>query len=153
MSVLEVTDRFLETWAAGPDKDGVPYTLAVCNLANPDMVGHTGVIEAAVKALEYVDGCVGRLVEAVLASGGRVLMTADHGNVEEMLDKDGHPQTAHTCNQVPLVVVERGADGDRAVPLRSGGKLGDIAPTLLHLWGLAQPDVMTGESLVETVRG
>ncbi len=153
MSVLEVTDRFLETWAAGPDKDGVPYTLAVCNLANPDMVGHTGVIEAAVRALEYVDGCVGRLVEAVLSSGGRVLMTADHGNVEEMLDKDGHPQTAHTCNQVPLVVVERSADGDHAVPLRSGGKLGDIAPTLLHLWGLARPDVMTGESLAEAARG
>ena len=148
MSVLEVTDRFLETWAAGPDRDGVPYTLAVCNLANPDMVGHTGVIPAAVKALEYVDGCVARLVEAVLSSGGRVLMTADHGNVEEMLDKNGRPQTAHTCNQVPLVVVERRADGDHAVPLRSGGKLGDIAPTLLHLWGLAKPDVMTGESLV-----
>ena len=127
MSVLEVTDRFLEAWAAGPEKDGVPYTLAVCNLANPDMVGHTGVIEAAVKALEYVDGCVARLVEVVLSSGGRVLMTADHGNVEVMLDETGHPQTAHTCNQVPLVVVERGADGERAVPLRSGGKLGDIA--------------------------
>ena len=103
MSVLEVTDRFLEAWAAGPEKDGVPYTLAVCNLANPDMVGHTGVIEAAVKALEYVDGC--------------------------------------------------GADGERAVPLRSGGKLGDIAPTLLDLWGLAKPGVMSGESLVEGVRG
>lgn len=117
MSVLEVTDRFLEAWAAGPEKDGVPYTLAVCNLANPDMVGHTGVIEAAVKALEYVDGCVARLVEVVLSSGGRVLMTADHGNVEVMLDETGHPQTAHTCNQVPLVVVERGADGERAVPV------------------------------------
>ena len=91
MSVLEVTDRFLEAWAAGPEKDGVPYTLAVCNLANPDMVGHTGVIEAAVKALEYVDGCVARLVEVVLSSGGRVLMTADHGNVEVMLDETGHP--------------------------------------------------------------
>ena len=153
MSVLEVTDRFLEAWAAGPEKDGVPYTLAVCNLANPDMVGHTGVIEAAVKALEYVDGCVARLVEVVLSSGGRVLMTADHGNVEVMLDETGHPQTAHTCNQVPLVVVERGADGERAVPLRSGGKLGDIAPTLLDLWGLAKPGVMSGESLVEGVRG
>ena len=153
MSVLEVTDRFLEAWAAGPEKDGVPYTLAVCNLANPDMVGHTGVIEAAVKALEYVDGCVARLVEVVLSSGGRVLMTADHGNVDVMLDETAHPQTAHTCNQVPLVVVERGADGERAVPLRSGGKLGDIAPTLLDLWGLAKPGVMSGESLVEGVRG
>ena len=153
MSVLEVTDRFLEAWAAGPEKDGVPYTLAVCNLANPDMVGHTGIIEAAVKALEYVDGCVARLVEVVLSYGGRVLMTADHGNVEVMLDETGHPQTAHTCNQVPLVVVERGADGERAVPLRPGGKLGDIAPTLLDLWGLAKPGVMSGESLVEGVRG
>ena len=70
-----------------------------------------------------------------------------------MLDETGHPQTAHTCNQVPLVVVERGADGERAVPLRSGGKLGDIAPTLLDLWGLAKPGVMSGESLVEGVRG
>ena len=104
-------------------------------------------------ALEYVDGCVARLVEVVLSSGGRVLMTADHGNVEVMLDETGHPQTAHTCNQVPLVVVERGADGERAVPLRSGGKLGDIAPTLLDLWGLAKPGVMSGESLVEGVRG
>lgn len=86
-------------------------------------------------------------------ASGRVLMTADHGNVEVMLDETGHPQTAHTCNQVPLVVVERGADGERAVPLRSGGKLGDIAPTLLDLWGLAKPGVMSGESLVEGVRG
>lgn len=90
------------------------------------MVGMTGIIEAAVKALEYVDGCVARLVEVVLSSGGRVLMTADHGNVEVMLDETGHPQTAHTCNQVPLVVVERGADGSgpfRCVPAASLGIL------------------------------
>ena len=100
-----------------------------------------------------MDGCGARLVEVVLSSGGRVLMTADHGNVEVMLDETGHPQPAHTCNQVPLVVVERGADGERAVPLRSGGKLGDIAPTLLDLWGLAKPGAMSGESRVEGVRG
>ena len=139
------------TLAAAIDADEAD--VYIVNFANPDMVGHTGVIEAAVKALEYVDGCVARLVEVVLSSGGRVLMTADHGNVEVMLDETGHPQTAHTCNQVPLVVVERGADGERAVPLRSGGKLGDIAPTLLDLWGLAKPGVMSGESLVEGVRG
>ena len=148
MSVLEVTDRLLAAWASG-SADGASYTLAVCNLANPDMVGHTGVIDAAVQALEAVDGCVGRIAEAVLASGGRVLLTADHGNVEMMLDEHGQPQTAHTCNPVPLVVVERGAEGDRAIPLRSGGKLGDIAPTLLDLWGLAKPEIMNGESLVE----
>lgn len=148
MSVQEVTDRFIEAWGAG-SKEGAPYALAVCNLANPDMVGHTGDIEAAVKALEYVDACVGRLTETVLVSGGRVLLTADHGNVEAMLDEAGKPQTAHTCNQVPLVAVERGEGGERALPLRSGGKLGDIAPTLLHMWGVDKPAVMTGESLAE----
>ncbi len=145
MSVVEVTDRFIEAWGDG-SKDG--YTLAVCNLANPDMVGHTGNIAAAVKALEYVDACVGRLAEAVLSTGGRLLLTADHGNVEAMLDEAGHPQTAHTCDQVPLVVVERAGGVERAFPLRSGGKLGDIAPTLLHLWGVDKPTVMSGDSLV-----
>ncbi len=151
MSVFEVTDRFLEAWASGPGKDGRPYALAVCNLANPDMVGHTGIIDAAVRALEAVDSCVGRIAEAVLASGGRLFVTADHGNVEMMLDEHGQPQTAHTCNQVPLVAVERRGGRDHAVPLRSGGKLGDIAPTMLDLWGLAKPAVMNGESLLEGV--
>lgn len=153
MNMLEVTDRFLEAWAAGPGKDDVPYTLAVYNLANPDMMGHTSVIEAAARALEYVDGCVTRLVGVVLSSGGCVLMTADRGNVEVMLDGTEHLQTVHTCNRVPLVVVERGTDGERTVPLRSGGELGGITPTLLGLWGLTKPGVTSGESLIKGVRG
>ena len=151
MSVLEVTDRFLAAWKSGA-ADHAPYALAVCNLANPDMVGHTGVIPAAISALEYVDGCVGRIAEAVLSSGGRLILTADHGNVEELLDKNGHPQTAHTCNQVPLVAVERRGSADAAIPLRKGGKLGDIAPTMLALWGMEKPSVMDGESLLEGAR-
>lgn len=140
MSIHKVTERFIESWKNGT------YTLAVCNLANPDMVGHTGKIPAVMQALHEVDACARRLVETVLASGGRVLVTADHGNAEELLDREGRPQTAHSCNPVPLVVVE-GAEC-RSVPLREGGKLGDIAPTLLALWKLPQPDVMTGNSLL-----
>ncbi len=140
MSIREVTDRFVEHWKEGA------YTLAVCNLANPDMVGHTGKIAAVVQALQEVDACARRLVETVLASGGRVLVTADHGNAEELLDGEGHPQTAHSCNPVPLVVVE-GKDC-RSVPLRDGGKLGDIAPTLLALWNMQKPEAMTGNSLL-----
>lgn len=109
------------------------------------MVGHTGKIDAVVKALHEVDTSARKLVETVLGSGGRVLVTADHGNAEELLDGEGHPQTAHSCNPVPLVVVE----GDlKPVALRDGGKLGDIAPTLLDLWEIEKPAVMTGESLV-----
>ena len=140
MSIHKVTERFIESWKNGT------YTLAVCNLANPDMVGHTGKIPAVIQALHEVDVCARKLVETVLASGGRVLVTADHGNAEELLDREGRPQTAHSCNPVPLVVVE-GAEC-RPVPLREGGKLGDIAPTLLALWKLPQPDVMTGNSLL-----
>ena len=145
MSIFEVTDRFVEKW------NGSDYILAVCNLANPDMVGHTGVVPAVIRALEAVDACAQRLVHTVLASGGRVLVTADHGNAEELIDKNGNPQTAHTCNPVPLVVVEGGVGGElpeKAIPLASGGKLGDIVPTLLDLWGIPKPDCMTGESLV-----
>lgn len=153
MSVPEVTDHFLEVWVVGLEKDSVLYMLAICGLANPDMVGHTGIIEAAVKAFEYMDGCVAWLVEAVLSSGGRVLIAAGHGDVEVMLDETGHPQTTHTRNQVPLITVERGADRERAVPLYSGGKLGDIASTLLDLWGPAKPGITNGESLAGGVRG
>lgn len=140
MSVEEVTRRFLEAWSSGK------YVFAVCNFANPDMVGHTGNIAAAVRALEVIDKCTAEVVETVLKSKGRVVITADHGNVEEMLDKNKQPMTAHTCNQVPLVILE--GTPPHAVPLREGGKLGDIAPTLLQLWGMPQPAAMTGESLV-----
>ena len=150
MSVFQVTERFLETWTRGPKGDGVPYDFAVCNLANPDMIGHTGVLAAAVTALKAVDECTARMVDAVLSRGGRVVLTADHGNVEAMLDGDGKPQTSHTCNPVPLVVLERTAAGElHAVSLRCGGKLGDIATTILGLWNLPAPDVMTGDNLTE----
>ncbi len=140
MSAEEVTEKLLAAWASER------YTFAVCNLANPDMVGHTGVIPAALSALKTVDECVGRIAEAVEASGGRLVLTADHGNVEEMINVNtGEPHTAHTCNPVPLLVLDRG----RPVPLREGGKLGDIAPTILALWNVEKPAVMTGNSLLE----
>lgn len=139
MSANEVTNRLLDALETGR------YMLAVCNLANPDMVGHTGVLPAAIRALETVDDCVGRIETFVTATGGRLILTADHGNVERMVDPEtGKPHTAHTCNPVPLLVLDRG----RSVPLKPDGKLGDIAPTLLALWGAPIPEAMTGESLL-----
>ncbi len=113
------------------------------NYANPDMVGHTGVLEAAVKACEAADKGLGRLVEAVRAKGGSVVVIADHGNAETMVDKDGRPHTAHTTNPVPCIVI--GAD---KIKLRDGGSLSDVAPTVLELLGLKQPEEMTGKSLI-----
>ena len=136
MSAVQVTDSLLEKWGT--------YDLVVCNLANLDMVGHTGVIPAVIEACEVVDACVGRLAERVLADGGRLLLTADHGNAEEMIDKNGGPQTAHSTNPVALVHVERGAEKARVRP----GVLGDIAPTILDLWGLPRPEAMRGAPLV-----
>jgi 2,3-bisphosphoglycerate-independent phosphoglycerate mutase len=107
------------------------------------MVGHTGVIEAAVKAVEAVDECLGKVVAAVQAKGGSLVITADHGNCDHMLEPDGSPNTAHSLNPVPLIVT---AD----VPgLRSGGVLADVAPTVLELMGVEQPSEMTGKSLIE----
>lgn len=114
------------------------------NYANPDMVGHTGVTEAAVRACETVDEGLGRLLDAIAARGGAALVLADHGNAEQMLDADGGPHTAHTTNPVPFVVV--GAGGLR---LREGGVLGDVAPTVLDLMGITQPPEMTGRSLID----
>lgn len=121
------------------------YDLCVCNLANLDMVGHTGIIEAAKTACVTVDGCVGRIVDAVLASDGRVLLTADHGNAEQMIAADGTPHTAHSINPVPLVYIEKGLEG---VELEEG-ILGDIAPTILGLWNIEKPAAMTGSNLVK----
>ena len=114
------------------------------NYANPDMVGHTGVIEAAVKACETADKGLGELVDAVVKKGGAAIIIADHGNAEKMLTEDGKPHTAHTTNPVPCILV--GVDGAN---LREGGVLGDVAPTVLELLGLAQPEEMTGKSLLE----
>ena len=121
MSARELTDRFVEEMGDG-------YAFAVINFANPDMVGHTGVIPAVVKAVETADACLGRVVEAVEARGGVCLVTADHGNAEKMLEDDGvSPHTAHTTNLVPLIVTEKG------LKLREHGELSDLAPTVARL--------------------
>jgi 2,3-bisphosphoglycerate-independent phosphoglycerate mutase len=136
MSAPEVASRFA-------DEIGNGYGFAVINFANPDMVGHTGSIPAAVAAVEATDACLGQVVDAVTAAGGVCLITADHGNAEELLEPDGvSPQTAHTTNPVPLIVTER------AITLREGGELADLAPTVLHLLRLEQPARMTGHNLV-----
>jgi 2,3-bisphosphoglycerate-independent phosphoglycerate mutase len=116
----------------------------VVNFANPDMVGHTGVIDAALRAMETTDAAVGAVVDATLALGGCVLLTADHGNVEEMLFPDGGVNTQHSTNPVPVVLIGAGVEGRR---LRDGG-LSDVAPTVLELMGLPAPERMTGRSLL-----
>ncbi len=139
MSAYEVKDAVIKEIEA--DK----YDVIILNFANCDMVGHTGIIPAAVKAVEAVDDCVGQVTEAVLKKGGVVCITADHGNADQMIDPvTKAPFTAHTTNPVPFIVV--GAD---CGPLREGGRLADIAPTMLKLMGLEQPAEMTGESLVK----
>jgi len=139
MSAPEVCDRLVDAIAGGT------YDLIVANFANPDMVGHTGSLDAAIKAVETVDTCVGRVAEAVLKAGGMMFLTADHGNCEVMLDHEtGGPHTAHTTNLVPTTLI--GAPGD-VVALRTG-KLADVAPTLLALMGIDPPAEMTGESML-----
>jgi 2,3-bisphosphoglycerate-independent phosphoglycerate mutase len=118
------------------------YGFAIVNLANPDMVGHTGSIPAAVKAVEATDAALGRILAAVEREGGVALVTADHGNAEEMLDSDGNPQTAHTSNPVPLIVT------DRTHSLQAGGELSDLVPTAISLLGLAKPLQMSGQNLL-----
>ncbi len=136
MSAPEVTRRVTEAIAGGR------YGLIVLNFANCDMVGHTGSIPAAVQAVETVDRCLGRVLEAADRAGMAVLVTADHGNADEMLEPDGGPKTSHTTNPVPLVLNRPG------LALREGGRLADLAPTILELMGLPQPEEMTGESLI-----
>jgi 2,3-bisphosphoglycerate-independent phosphoglycerate mutase len=135
MSASPATDVFVERWGEGD------FGFGLINFANPDMVGHTGVIEAAVKGIETVDECLGRVVEAVEGSGGVCLVTADHGNADHMLEDDGSPNTAHSMNPVPAIVT---ADVGE---LREGGILADVAPTILDLLGVEQPSEMTGEKL------
>ncbi|MDI6872478.1 MAG: 2,3-bisphosphoglycerate-independent phosphoglycerate mutase [Bacillota bacterium] len=143
--------------SAYPVADGVvaavergSYDLIVVNFANGDMVGHTGVLEAAVRACEAVDTCVGRVAEAVLAAGGAMLLTADHGNCEQMIDYEtGEPWTAHTLNPVPVCLIDEERRGAKLRP----GILADVAPTLLELLGLPVPAAMSGESLLTTRPG
>jgi 2,3-bisphosphoglycerate-independent phosphoglycerate mutase len=137
MSADEVADHVVNGLA--DDR----YGFCLVNFANPDMVGHTGVIPAAVEAVETADRCLARVAEAVAARGGVCLVTADHGNAETMLHPDGSPHTAHTTNPVPLIATDEG------LALRSGGRLADIAPTVLDLLGLPAPAAMNGTSLIE----
>ncbi len=140
MSAFEVTDEVEKRIASGE------YDVIILNYANCDMVGHTGVMEAAVEAVETVDKCVGRVVEAVRARGGKVIVTADHGNAEQMWDYEtNQPHTAHTSNPVPFILID---DTRKGVTLREGGRLADIVPTMLELMGLDKPEEMTGESLI-----
>ncbi|WP_226664482.1 2,3-bisphosphoglycerate-independent phosphoglycerate mutase [Microbulbifer aggregans] len=139
MSAPEVTDKLVAAIDSGK------FDAIICNYANGDMVGHTGVFEAAVKAVEALDGCVDRVIKAALAAGGEVLITADHGNVEEMYDAgSGQVSTQHSTLPVPFVYV-----GDRTVTMRDGGSLADVAPTMLTLMGMTQPAEMSGEPLVK----
>ena len=138
MSALEVTEKVLEEIASSK------YDLIILNFANPDMVGHTGVFDAAVSAVEALDGCVGRIADAMLAADGQILLTADHGNADQMLDEEGNVVTAHSTNQVPLVHIASAP----VAGFKDGGKLADIAPTLLKLMELPVPAEMTGESLI-----
>jgi 2,3-bisphosphoglycerate-independent phosphoglycerate mutase len=137
MSADEAADAFVRAWG---EED---FRFAVINFANPDMVGHTGVIPAAVTAIETVDACLGRVVAAVQGTGGVLIVTADHGNADHMLEPDGSPNTAHSLNPVPFVVTAEGAKLDH-----EGGILADVAPTALALLGVEQPPEMTGRSLL-----
>jgi 2,3-bisphosphoglycerate-independent phosphoglycerate mutase len=138
MSARGAADAFVRAW-----RDDSP-TFGIINFANADMVGHTGVIEAAVAAIETVDSCLGSVVDAVHASGGACIITADHGNADHMLEDDGSPNTAHSLNPVPMIVTVPG------LTLRSsGGVLADVAPTLLQVLGVDQPGAMTGASLID----
>jgi 2,3-bisphosphoglycerate-independent phosphoglycerate mutase len=142
MSAPEVTDKLVAAIQA--DR----YDVIVVNYANTDMVGHTGDIEAARKAVETVDSCLERVIDATLARGGALLITADHGNAEMMFDHDTEqPHTAHTLNLVPVIMVSASLKG-KHIPIREG-KLGDVAPTLLQMLGLPQPPEMTGRSLLD----
>ena len=142
MSAGEVSENLVAAIGSGR------YDLIVANFANPDMVGHTGVLEAAIRAVETVDACLGRVVEAVEAAGGAMLVFADHGNSEMMVDPEtGGPHTAHTLNRVPLILVGGPGGGPGGARLADGG-LSDVAPTALALMGLAAPAEMTGRSLI-----
>ncbi len=137
MSAYEVTENLLQRL----DED--KYDFIVLNYANPDMVGHTGVIDAAVKAVETIDECLGKIIDKIVSLGGNAIITADHGNAEYMRDKDGNIVTAHSTNEVPCIFVT-----DEEVKLRDGGRLCDLAPTLLDNMNIEQPEEMTGDSLL-----
>lgn len=136
MSAYEVTDALIN--AINEDK----YDAIILNFANPDMVGHSGMLEPTIKAVEVVDECLGRIVDRILEKDGEVIIIADHGNADEVLTEDGKPQTAHTTNPVPVIVTRKG------ITLRKDGILGDVSPTFLDLFGIEQPKEMTGKTLI-----
>ena len=139
MSAYLVTDEVVKRIERGK------YDVIIINFANPDMVGHTGVEAAAIKAVEVVDECVGRAVDALKEVGGQMFICADHGNAEQLIDYEtGAPFTAHTTNPVPFILVNY----DENYTLREGGCLADIAPTLIEMMGMQQPAEMTGKSLL-----
>ncbi|MFC0013645.1 MULTISPECIES: 2,3-bisphosphoglycerate-independent phosphoglycerate mutase [Allobacillus] len=138
MSAYEVTDALIEVLAEEPPN------LIILNFANPDMVGHSGKLEPTIKAIEVVDECLGRIVDRILELGGRAVITADHGNADQVMNADGSPMTAHTTFPVPVIVT------DEELTLNEGGILGDLAPTLLQLLGIKQPGEMTGSSLIQS---
>ena len=139
MSAYEVTEKVVD--AINSKK----YTCIILNFANPDMVGHTGNLDAAIKAIEAVDDCIGKILDCILPQKANLIITADHGNAEQMIDyKTGEPHTAHTTNLVPLILISEREN----VKLRKG-KLADLAPTILELMGIEKPEEMTGESLIE----
>ena len=140
MSAVEITDKAIELIEAEM------YDVMVLNYANCDMVGHTGIMEAAEKAVSTVDACVKRLIEAIKKAGGMAIVTADHGNADEMIAADGSPMTAHSLNPVPFILVD---DRYKGYSLKEGGVLADITPTLLDVMGIAKPKEMTGHSLIE----
>jgi 2,3-bisphosphoglycerate-independent phosphoglycerate mutase len=137
MSAYEVTDALLAE-IEGDKQDAI-----LLNFANPDMVGHSGMLEPTVKAIETVDECLGKIVGAILAKGGTAIITADHGNADEVITLEGNPMTAHTTNPVPVIVTKQGLE------LREDGILGDLAPTMLTLLDVAQPKEMTGKTLIK----
>ncbi|MFV8826547.1 2,3-bisphosphoglycerate-independent phosphoglycerate mutase [Alkalihalobacterium sp. APHAB7] len=137
MSAYEVTDALLKEVEA--DK----HDAIILNFANPDMVGHSGMLDPTIKAIEVVDECLGKIVDAIIAKGGHAIITADHGNADEVITLEGTPMTAHTTNPVPVIVTKEG------VELREDGILADLSPTLLHLLGGEQPKEMTGKTLIK----
>lgn len=137
MSAYEVTNTLLNEIQA--DK----HDAIILNFANPDMVGHSGMLEPTVKAIEAVDECLGKIVDLILEKGGSAIITADHGNADEVITLEGQPMTAHTTNPVPVIVTKQG------IELRDGGILGDLAPTMLDLLGVKQPEEMTGQTIIK----
>jgi 2,3-bisphosphoglycerate-independent phosphoglycerate mutase len=139
----EMSAAAVASEVVGAIKSG-QYDFILVNFANPDMVGHTGVLEAAIHAVEVVDTSLGAIADAVREAGGALLITADHGNCEQMKDDQGNPHTAHTLNPVPLYYLN---DRDKGVALRSGGRICDVAPMMLEILGIPKPEAMTGRSL------